>query len=181
MISLVRPITVMEAWGKKRKERKWSRSVMSDSLRPLVGLKPTRLLHPWDFPDKNTGVGCHFFLQEVLKQSLCSVLLLPPRHSTSSDLWLPRAESREEGPLEWCRYNPASVLLKHRECHPALIIFFMGCFYKNPQNDTSCGPQPSLSPWYLALISPEGLMGSWTLSHYLPQSILHSIRGAHPK
>ena len=26
------------------------------------GLKPTRLLHPWDFPGKNTGVGCHFLL-----------------------------------------------------------------------------------------------------------------------
>ena len=27
------------------------------------GLQPARLLHPWDFPDKNTGVGCHFLLQ----------------------------------------------------------------------------------------------------------------------
>ena len=26
---------------------------------------PTRLLCPWDFPDKNTGVGCHFFLQGI--------------------------------------------------------------------------------------------------------------------
>ena len=25
--------------------------------------KPTRLPHPWDSPGKNTGVGCHFFLQ----------------------------------------------------------------------------------------------------------------------
>ena len=25
---------------------------------------PTRLLCPWDFPGKNTGVGCHFLLQE---------------------------------------------------------------------------------------------------------------------
>ena len=43
---------------------KWSRSVVSDSLRP-PGLQPTRLLHPWDFPGKNTGVGCHFFLQGI--------------------------------------------------------------------------------------------------------------------
>ena len=27
------------------------------------GLQPTRLLHPWDSPGKNTGVGCHFLLQ----------------------------------------------------------------------------------------------------------------------
>lgn len=25
----------------------------------------TQLLHSWDFPNKNTGVGCHFFLQEI--------------------------------------------------------------------------------------------------------------------
>ena len=31
---------------------------MSDSQRPH-GLQPTRLLHPWDFPGKSTGVGCH--------------------------------------------------------------------------------------------------------------------------
>ena len=43
-------------------ERKWSHSVLSDSLQPR-GLWPTRLLHPWNFPDKSTGVGCHFILQ----------------------------------------------------------------------------------------------------------------------
>ena len=32
---------------------------MCDSYRPH-GLQPTRLLRPWDFPGKNTGVGCHF-------------------------------------------------------------------------------------------------------------------------
>ena len=40
---------------------KWSHSVMSDSLRPH-GLQPTRLLRPWDFPGKSTGVGCHWLL-----------------------------------------------------------------------------------------------------------------------
>ena len=25
----------------------------------------TRLLCPWDSPDKNTGVGCHFLLQGI--------------------------------------------------------------------------------------------------------------------
>ena len=38
------------------------RSVVPNSLRPH-GLQPTRLLCPWDFPVKNTGVGCHFLLQ----------------------------------------------------------------------------------------------------------------------
>ena len=26
---------------------------------------PARLLHPWDFPGKITGVGCHFLLQGI--------------------------------------------------------------------------------------------------------------------
>ena len=38
-----------------------SRSVEPDSLWPH-GLQPTRLLCPWDFPGKDTGVGCHFLL-----------------------------------------------------------------------------------------------------------------------
>ena len=41
---------------------KWSRSVASDSQWPH-GLQPTRLLPPWDFPGKSTGVGCHCLLQ----------------------------------------------------------------------------------------------------------------------
>ena len=40
---------------------KWSRSVVSDPQWPH-GLQPSRLLHPWDFPGRSTGVGCHCFL-----------------------------------------------------------------------------------------------------------------------
>ena len=42
---------------------KGSRSVVSNSYRPR-GLQPTRLLHPWDFLGKSTGVGCHCLLQD---------------------------------------------------------------------------------------------------------------------
>ena len=41
---------------------KWSHSVVSDPQWPHR-LQPTRLLHPWDFPGKSTGVGCHCLLQ----------------------------------------------------------------------------------------------------------------------
>ena len=44
------------------KKWKWSCSVVSDSWRPH-GLQPTRLLRPWDFPSKSTGVGCHCLLR----------------------------------------------------------------------------------------------------------------------
>ena len=43
------PVHESEKW-------KWSCSVMSKSL-------PTRLLRPWDFPGKSTGVVCHRLLQ----------------------------------------------------------------------------------------------------------------------
>ena len=31
----------------------------------LHGLQPARLLHPWNFPGKNTGVGCYSLLQGI--------------------------------------------------------------------------------------------------------------------
>ena len=43
---------------------KWSRSVVSNPQRPH-GLQPTRLLLPWDFPGKSTGVGCHCLLRRL--------------------------------------------------------------------------------------------------------------------
>ena len=43
---------------------KWSCSVVSDPQRPH-GLQPSRLLHPWDFPGKNTWVGCHCLLPSL--------------------------------------------------------------------------------------------------------------------
>ena len=49
------PMQESEKWN-------WSCSVMSDSLWPH-GLQPTRLLCPWDFPGKSTGVGCHCLLR----------------------------------------------------------------------------------------------------------------------
>ena len=42
----------------KGEKWKWSHSVVSDSEQPH-GLQPPRLFHPWDFPGKSTGVGCH--------------------------------------------------------------------------------------------------------------------------
>ena len=49
------PMHESETW-------KCIRSVVFDSSRPH-GLQPTRLLRPWDFPGKSTGVGCHCLLR----------------------------------------------------------------------------------------------------------------------
>ena len=62
-------------------ERKLSCSVLSDSLRPH-GLEPTRLLCPWNFPGKNTGVGCHFLLQGIFPTQGLNPGLLHCRQTT---------------------------------------------------------------------------------------------------
>ena len=54
---------------------KWSRSVMSDPQLPH-GLQPSRLLCPWDFPGKSTGVGCHHLLH-MIQQMLAIWSLVP--------------------------------------------------------------------------------------------------------
>ena len=51
---------------------------MSDSLQPH-GLGSTRLCYPWNFLDKNTGMGCHFLLQGIFltqESNLCLLGLL---------------------------------------------------------------------------------------------------------
>ena len=53
---------------------KWSRSVMSDSSRPH-GLQPIRLLCPWGFPGKSTGVGCHRLLRVPFTRKVISDIL----------------------------------------------------------------------------------------------------------
>ena len=59
----------------KSEKWKWSCSVVSDSWQPH-GLQPTRLLRPWDFPGKNTGMGCHcLFLCSLSEHVFCCALL----------------------------------------------------------------------------------------------------------
>ena len=45
---------------------------MSYPQRPH-GLQPTRLLHPWDFPGKSIGVGCHCLLPDKIAETLISI------------------------------------------------------------------------------------------------------------
>ena len=60
--SIYKPLIRGLPWNPRDPDFIWkgkgSCSVMSSSSLP-GGLQPTRLLHPWDFPGKSTGVGCH--------------------------------------------------------------------------------------------------------------------------
>ena len=49
-------------------------------------VQPTRLLCPWDFPDKNTGVGCHFLLQGIFPSQGWNLGLLHLLHWQADSL-----------------------------------------------------------------------------------------------
>ena len=51
---------------------------MSDPLQ-LYGLCPSRLLCPWDFSGKNTGMGCYFLLQRIFPTQGSNLCLLECR------------------------------------------------------------------------------------------------------
>ena len=87
---------------------------MSDSVRP-VKWQPTRLPRPWDSPDTNTGMGCHFLLQCVKVKSESEVAQSCPNLSDPMDCSLPgssihgifQARVLEWGPLP----SPSCILL----------------------------------------------------------------------
>ena len=54
-----------------------SLSVVSNSSWPR-GLLSARLLCPWDFPVKITGVACHFLPQEIISTQGLTLSLLSP-------------------------------------------------------------------------------------------------------
>ena len=67
--------------------------VMSNSLQPH-GLQPDRLLCPWNFPGRNTGLGCHFLLQGIfltqgVNPHLLQVSCIAGKFFTANPLGLP--------------------------------------------------------------------------------------------
>ena len=68
-----------------------SEHAFAQSCPTLCNLMDCRLLHPWDFPGKNTAVGCHFLLQGIF----------PTQGSNPS--------------LPHCRHTPYPYHLSHQE------------------------------------------------------------------
>ena len=50
--------------------------VFSGVFNSLQPMEPTRLLRPWDFPGKNTGVVCHVPLQGIFLTQRSNLCLL---------------------------------------------------------------------------------------------------------
>ena len=61
-------VFVFESGPFSEKSQEKRKVLVTQSCLPLLqphGLQPARLLYPRDFPDKNTGVGCHFLFQGI--------------------------------------------------------------------------------------------------------------------
>ena len=87
----------------------WVDSVVSDSSRPH-GLQPTRLLSPWDFPGKSTGVGCLCFLRLIYywqSKMLCKWAWTCT--CSGKNLIKPWLSLR---PYKWCQGNVVNCLLE---------------------------------------------------------------------
>ena len=109
---------------------------MSDSSRPH-GLQPTRLLHPWDFPGKNSGVGCHFLLHvralvgdnfvPQQSQGMCSVSRAPSS--------FPAAHACTQRSLQFpCWLAPQGILFSTRGAPSAILSYLFLAAHCNSGN-----------------------------------------------
>ena len=120
---------------------------MSDPVRPHRW-QPTRLPCPWDSPGKNTGVGCHFFLQCMKVKSESEVAQSCPTLHDPMDCSLPGSSVHgtfQARVLEWgaiafsimyavfCNLllsltNTFLRVTHVNECNSSLFTHFSHCF-----------------------------------------------------
>ena len=110
--------------------------------------QPTRLSRPWDSPDKNTGVGCHFLLRCMKAKSEREVAQSCPTLSDPMDCSLPGSPIDgifQARVLEW----GAIVLnLKHKSTHSLYVWEVL------LSTNASCSQLPLFSFPSLLLQSP---------------------------
>ena len=137
-----------------------SESEVAQSCPPLRphGLQPTRLLHPWDFPGKSTGVGCHCLLHfgPILTQKRCPFHYrgLKCKNRKSRNTW----SNRQIWPCntEWSRAKTNRVL--PRKCtghnkHPLpttqeKTLYMDITRWSTPKSDCLYSLQPKMEKLY---------------------------------
>ena len=101
---------------------------LSDSLKPH-GLQPTRLLHPWDSPGKNTGAGCHFFPQQAVQcgQKKKKIpMLLQKDDFDSGTLCNMKGKKCQNSPENLCfSFLTIKYLLPQRFKYMTIMLFFV--------------------------------------------------------
>ena len=96
---------------------------MSDSVRPHRW-HPIRMLHPWDSPGKNTGVGYHFLLQCMKVKSESEIAQSCPTLSDPMDCSLPGSSVHgifQARVLEWGRTDACKCMAGSLCCVPETI------------------------------------------------------------
>ena len=134
-------------------------SVVSNSLR-LHGLQPTRLPCPWDFPGKNTGMGCHFHLQGIFLSQGTNQCLLHCR-------WILYLLSHQ-GSLQAYTFVKIRTSLKHNWLRPLSFS----------SNFSSCwilGQWPWAFLKVREIISSNSLISSNKVLHKMCGSLCWSI------
>ena len=106
--------------------------VVPDSLWPH-GLQPTRLLCLWDFPGKDTGMGCHFLLQEIFET----------QGSNSGPLRCRQMLYRRSYLFVWKHYKPTTVWYYIASCvtripRPTLLDLCTNWTALSEQNSFIC-------------------------------------------
>ena len=142
--------------------------------------QPTRLPHPWDSLDKNTGVGCHFLLQCMKVKSESEVAQSCPTLSDPMDCSLPgssvhgifQARVLESGAIAFSKRShsphlPGALLAGHlriqgprQESRHNGLGFPDSSVLKNPPanaGDLSSIPDPGRShmPWSNKVWEPQ--------------------------
>ena len=137
--------------------------VVSDSLGPHE-LQATGLLCPWDFPGKNSGVGCHFLLHGIfptqgLNSHLLSLLHWQPDSSPPSHLGSP----------EVLKFPSITKLLSQgHTSHCVLLEACMVCMLHAMENHSQLTTDQVRRP------SPRGLMEQHPLNLRIEHGLDHS-------
>ena len=102
---------------------------MSNPQRPH-GLQSTRLLCPWDFPGKSTGVGCHCLLQE--------------KNQNSIELYKSKVEVHI---ITLCTHPTPALVLFWRKCVCVCVCVCVHACAKSLQSGpTLCDPMDHIQP-----------------------------------
>ena len=120
-------------------------------------IEATSLLCPWYFPGKNTGVGCHFLLQEIFPTQRLNQRLVH---------WEVVVQSLSRVQLfatPWTATNQASLSFTISQS----LLKFLSIESVMPSNHLTCHPLSSPSPPVLNLSQHQDLFQWVSSSHQI--------------
>ena len=113
---------------------------MSDPQQPH-GLQPTRLLHPWDFPGRSTGVACHCLLRK------------PGEIWTNWDQLVTLGQEKKAAEISWLL--PSSFFSVSSQYHPLAGAGMRSFWEISCRGQTHCPTEQSKQK------ARDGLVGWW--------------------